>query len=80
MMLKEIMDRLSRMDELIRIKGTGSPKQLAGKIGLSERAMYETLMLMRGLGAPIHYCRSRQSYYYKEEGRFTIGFIPDPGE
>jgi predicted DNA-binding transcriptional regulator YafY len=74
-MQKEIFQRLTRIDHLIRIKGTGTPAQLAGKIGISERSTYEYLRLMKDFGAPVSYSRQRKSYYYKEEGRFTISFL-----
>lgn len=76
-MQKEIFHRLSRIDALIRIKGTGTPSELADKIGISERSTYEYIRLMRDFGAPVFYSRQRKSYYYKEDGRFTISFQLD---
>ena len=76
-MQKEIFHRLSRIDSLIRIKGTGTPSELAEKIGISERSTYEYLRLMKDFGAPVLYSRQRKSYYYKEDGRFTISFLLD---
>lgn len=68
---------MSRIDSLIRIKGTGTPSELADKIGISERSTYEYLRLMKDFGAPVLYSRQRKSYYYKEDGRFTISFLLD---
>ena len=76
-MQKEIFQRLDRIDQLIRIKGTGTPAQLAGKIGLSERSMYEYIRLMKEFGAPVVYSRERQSYYYLNEGRFIVRFLTE---
>jgi predicted DNA-binding transcriptional regulator YafY len=76
-MQKEIFQRLDRIDQLIRIKGTGTPAQLADKIGLSERSMYEYIRLMKEFGAPVVYSRERQSYYYLHEGRFMIRFLSE---
>jgi len=74
-MQKEIFQRLNRIDRLIQIKGTGTPAELADKIGISERSTYEYIRLMKEFGAPVEYSRLRKSYYYKEEGRFTISFL-----
>ncbi|HXD76367.1 MAG TPA: hypothetical protein VN616_01095 [Puia sp.] len=74
-MQKEIFNRLDRIDQLIRIKGTGTPAQLAGKLGLSERSTYEYIRLMKDFGAPVVYSRDRQSYYYLHEGRFIVSFM-----
>ncbi len=76
-MQKEIFHRLSRIDQLIRIKGTGTPSELADKIGISERSTYEYIKLMKDFGAPVLYSRQRKSYYYKQEGRFLISFLTE---
>lgn len=75
-MQKDILQRLARIDYLIRIKGTGTPVQLADKIGLSERSVYEYLNLMREFGAPIKFDNYRETYYYEEEGYFHVSFRP----
>lgn len=75
-MQKDIFQRLSRIDYLIRIKGTGKPAQLAAKMGISERSIYEYLNLMKDLGAPIKFCHFRETYYYDEEGIFAVSFFP----
>jgi len=76
-MQKEIFQRLNRIDHLIRIKGTGTPGELAEKIGMSERSMYEYIRLMKEFGAPVVYSRARKSYYYLEDGSFTIRFLSE---
>jgi predicted DNA-binding transcriptional regulator YafY len=75
-MQKAIFHRITRIDDLIRIRGTGTPSELAEKIGISERSMYEYLRLMKDFGAPVAYSRQRKSYFYKIAGKFTIGFLP----
>lgn len=78
-MQKDILRRLSRIDYLIRIKGTGTPVQLANKLGLSERSVYEYLNLMKEFGAPIKFDSYRETYYYEEEGYFLVSFLPRDG-
>ena len=63
----DILYRLEHIDNLIRIKGTGTPDQLAHRLGMSRRSLFDYLNLMK---APIKYCSHRQSYYYETEGRF----------
>jgi predicted DNA-binding transcriptional regulator YafY len=74
-MLKDYLDRLQTIDHLIRIKGTGTPKQLAQRLCISERTLYEILALMKDKGAPIKYCKTRQSYYYQTDGEFAVKFF-----
>ena len=73
-MFKYYLDRIALIDRLIQIKGTGTPRQLAERLGISERTLYETLSLMKERGAPIQYCRVRRSYFYGETGSFSIKF------
>lgn len=74
-MQKDILQRLTRIDHLIRIKGTGTPVQLAHKLGLSVRSVYEYLNLMREFGAPIKFDSYRETYYYETEGSFLVSFL-----
>jgi predicted DNA-binding transcriptional regulator YafY len=70
----DALNRMQRIDYLIRIKGTGTPSQLAHRLGMSKRSVFDYLNLMKNFGAPIKFCSSRQSYYYDEEGVFSISF------
>lgn len=75
-MRKNILERVGRIDHLIRIKGTGSPSELARRLNMSERNIYQYLNLMKDMGAPIKFCPYRETYFYSEEGRFLICFVP----
>jgi predicted DNA-binding transcriptional regulator YafY len=74
-MQRDIIDRLARLDHLIRIKGTGTPAQLAERLNLSERSIYDYINFMKGLGCPIKFDSYRESYFYEEEGFFVIAFF-----
>ena len=75
-MQKNILERLERIDHLIRIKGTGSPAELAKRLNMSQRNIYQYLNLMREMGAPIKFCPFRETYYYSEDGQFMARFQP----
>lgn len=66
--------RLEYVDFLIRTKSTGQPKDLARKLKVSERTLYDVILLMRNLGAPVAYCKQKKTYYYLEEGIFVFRF------
>lgn len=71
----KMVDRLHRIDQLVRMKATGQPHELAQKLGLSPSTVYEYLDIMRGvLAAPIRYCHSRRSYVYDQDGKVHLGF------
>ena len=63
------------IDHLIRIKGTGTAEALGDRLGISRASVYEYLNLMKDNGAPIKFCKFRQSYYYNEDGSFAIRFM-----
>lgn len=73
-MLTQYFLRLETIDRLIQMKGTGSPSQLAKKIGISKRAIFSYISVMKEFGAPITFSRIRNSYLYDYVGRFVITF------
>jgi predicted DNA-binding transcriptional regulator YafY len=74
--MKKHLERIGRIDQLLRFKSTGTADELAEKLEISRSTLFETLSLMKDLGAEIAYCPHRQTYYYTQEGRFEIGFKP----
>lgn len=68
------IDRIKRIDGLIRRKATGTPTTFADKMGISKRRIYEYIVELKELGAPIEYNRNRGSYEYAEDGFFDISF------
>lgn len=60
----QILNLLERMDQLIRLRATGTPSQFAQKIELSKSMLYIYLDLLRDLGAPIQYSKSEKTYFY----------------
>jgi hypothetical protein len=66
MAIQRYLALIERVDQLIRQKATGSPPQMAAKLGLSLRAWhYLRDELIEDLAFPIAYSRSRQTYYYE---------------
>lgn len=66
---------LKRMNELIKRRATGSPKQFAKKLEISESSMYNQLHRLRAFfGAPITYDADSESYCYEEEGELILEF------
>ena len=74
--MKQYLNRILILDRLIKIKGTGNPSLLAKKLNVSESTLYTILAFMKEQGAPIGYCKFRQSYYYEYDGGFNMTFIP----
>ena len=68
---------IERLDSLIRKKATGTPKELAEKIGISERQLYNIINEMKSMGAPIIFCTINRTYTYRERVVFRFGFSID---
>ena len=73
-MPKKFFDRLSRLDQLIAMKCTGTPGELSERLEISESTLYEFLTLMKDMGAPIRYDKTRRSYIYVPDGKMLIRF------
>ena len=55
----EQMQLLERIDQLIKLKATGTPAELAARLGVSERTVYNILETLRDLGVAINYNKQR---------------------
>ena len=71
----EEIERLKRLDRLIRLKATGTPTQLASRLAVSERTVFNEIDILRSLGAPVEFCKTRRSYYYEHEVTIEFGLI-----
>jgi transcriptional antiterminator len=65
--------KIVRLHKLIKNQRTGSPKELAEKIGVSERSVYNYIGYMRiELNAPISYEEEKRSYCYEYDFDFNL--------
>lgn len=59
---------LIRIDEQIKTKQTGTPKQLAQKLEISERSVHYYIAFMKNeMKAPIVYDNKLATYFYEIE-------------
>jgi len=70
----EKLNTIERLHHLIRLKATGNPNVLAAKLGVSRRALFNTIDLIKEMGAPIEYCNYRQCYYYTTDCDLKFGY------
>lgn len=68
-----------RILKLVNSKSTGTPAELAEKLGISIRSAKRFIQELRDSGHIIHYCRTRGSYiaaegeyYVKEHANFVL--------
>lgn len=72
MQLFKYIDRINLMDRLIRQGRTGTPAEFANRLGLSVSRLARIIDCLKGIGAPLKYDRTRESYYYNEEYSIQI--------
>ena len=78
--MKKLVDlvMLDRLDQLIRLQATGTPEELAARLGISLSGLNENISFMRkALGAPIRYNIYVRSYFYKYIPEYHFGFEKD---
>jgi predicted DNA-binding transcriptional regulator YafY len=64
---------LISLTELIEQRQTGSPTELAKKLGISERMVYKYIDDLKvEFNAPVKYSRSERTYYYDGEGHLHL--------
>lgn len=68
----QTLERIKIIDHLIHERATGSPKELAINLNISESTLFLTLNIMRDLGAKIEFSKISNSYYYLNEGNFDF--------
>lgn len=65
---------LIRVDSLIHLQNTGTPADLAHKLNVSERTVYNIVAFLRELGGDIVYDKYRSSYCYRSSKRLFIKY------
>ncbi len=72
---------IERIDGLIRRKQTGNAKELADRLGVSERTIFRLISDLRDMGLPVKYSHSSRSYFYDGETplhiRITWNFLDE---
>jgi len=75
MLFLKYLNHIERIDQLIKLQATGSPKLLAKTLEISESHLYKLLNLMKILGAPIKYNKYKRTYYYNNKVTFSPIFL-----
>ncbi|MGB2299540.1 MAG: HTH domain-containing protein [Flavobacteriaceae bacterium] len=68
MKLHTHIERIKRVNVLIRREATGTPLQLAEKLNVSKATANRLIRELKDMGAPIVYCKHCESYRYTEVG------------
>jgi biotin operon repressor len=62
--IEELLNHLETLDQFVQNKCTGSPQELAEKLGVSENSVYELLKIIETFGYPLKFNHELDSYEY----------------
>jgi len=68
------LDRIKKINKLIRGQQTGRPEVFARKLNIGKRQLYNILDDLKIMGAPIKYCRKRETFYYLNDFDLQINY------
>lgn len=66
------LERLQQAHELIKSECTGSPKEFASRLKVSERTIYNIIDQLKDLDAEIKYDRARKTYLFNNDFELSI--------
>ncbi len=66
------IERLKQIHSLILTETTGTPRELAHRMHISERMVYHLIEQLRDYNAAIRYNRSRKTYFYEDEFELNV--------
>ena len=66
------LERLQQIHSLIEKECTGSPAQMASRLHISERLVYNLIEQLKDFKARICYDRSRKTYYYSDDFQLQV--------
>ncbi|MCC5931059.1 MAG: HTH domain-containing protein [Cyclobacteriaceae bacterium] len=66
------IERLQMLNKLIREERTGTPEELADRLGVSRRQLYTYFDLLKDFGLEVGFSRKINSFYYYEKKDLKI--------
>jgi len=68
------VNRMEKLHTLILQRKTGSPKELAERLGISRACLYMLIEEFNSLNLPVSYSRKLETFYYERDVKLTISF------
>ncbi len=70
----EQLERLQRINNLIKAEKTGTPDEFATSLHISRRQLYEYINLIKGFGVEVSYSKQRRTFYLSNGYELNINF------
>ena len=68
------LERIKKINRIIKSANTGSPKEFADELGISESHFYRYIEELQEMGIPILYSRARKTYYYENNTELSLTY------
>jgi len=68
------IERFQTLNKLIRLRRTGTPCELAQRLHISKRQVYNLIEEFKMMGLKVQYSKKEQTYYYAQEEELKINF------
>ncbi len=68
------LQRVQKINRMIKSANTGSPKEFADELGISESHFHRYIEELQEMGIPILYSRSRKTYYYENNAELSLSY------
>ncbi len=75
MTISKVLNVVKFIDHCIKKETPYKAADIAERLGITERQVFNYLKAMRSEGFPIAYCRKTHKYYYTKTGKFFFGFL-----
>jgi len=72
MSLAKYLNRFTTIHHKIKTRSTGTPKQLAEELHISESRLLDNLADLKAMGLPIEYDSASKTYFYSREVDIVI--------
>ena len=70
----EQLERLTRINRLIKEEKTGTPEEFASRMHIGKRRLFEHLDELRTMGVQIDYSKQRGTYYFSNGHEIELTF------
>ncbi len=70
----EQLERLKRMNRLIKEEKTGTPEEFANRLHIGKRRLFEHLDDFRTMGVQIDYSKLRNTYYFSNGHEIELSY------
>ena len=68
------IERLQLLNKLLEQERTGTPEELAQRLGIKRRTLYDMIESIKSLGADVVYDRKLQTFYYRNHQKIKVNF------